>query len=131
MTSSRRWHLSSCRRIRRRYAPSVSTPYPSYATSTGGRQAPGQRRRGGGKPSGLDYRTLVEKYLEREEQGIWDETPPQLRKIYRTLARMDAPRLTIFLLYAELGSKAEVARRLGVHRSTIGRIIDRIRNELA
>lgn len=62
-----------------------------------------------------------------------DETPDRLRKIYRVLTRMarkDAPRLTIFLLYVELGSGAEVARRLGVHRSTISRLLKKIRREL-
>ena len=43
---------------------------------------------------------------------------------------MDAARLTIFLLFVELGSKVEVARRLAVHRNTIGRIIKELQEEL-
>lgn len=43
---------------------------------------------------------------------------------------MDAARLTIFLLFVELGSKVEVARRLEVHRNTIGRIIKKLQEEL-
>lgn len=69
--------------------------------------------------------------MTREGSGdIFDETPDQVRRMYRVLGGMDAPRLTIFLLYVELGSKVEVARRLGVHRNTVGRLIDKIRNEL-
>ncbi len=59
-----------------------------------------------------------------------DETPDALRKVYRVLGSMDAPRLTIFLLYVELGSGAEVARRLGVHRSTISRLLKKIREQM-
>ena len=59
-----------------------------------------------------------------------DETPDALRKVYRVLGNMDAPRLTIFLLYVELGSGAEVARRLGVHRSTISRLLKKIREQM-
>lgn len=43
---------------------------------------------------------------------------------------MDAARLTIFLLYVELGNKSEVARRLGAHRNTVCRIIESIRRQL-
>ncbi len=79
---------------------------------------------------GWNYKTLVAKYLTREAKGIFDESSEQTRAMYRGLARLSAPELTIFLLVVELGSKAEVARRLGVHRSTIGRIYKRIEEEL-
>ena len=52
------------------------------------------------------------------------------KRLYQRLARMDAARLTIFLLFVELGNKSEVARRLGAHRNTVSRIIDGIRREL-
>lgn len=70
------------------------------------------------------------KYLAEPSEGIWDERTEKVKAMYRVLARLEAPELTIFLLVVELGSKAEVARRLGVHRSTIGRIYKRIEEEL-
>ena len=70
------------------------------------------------------------KYLAEPSEGIWDERTEKVKEMYRVLARLEAPELTIFLLVVELGSKAEVARRLGVHRSTIGRIYKRIEEEL-
>lgn len=70
------------------------------------------------------------KYLAEPSEGIWDERTEKVKAMYRGLARLEAPELTIFLLVVELGSKAEVARRLGVHRSTIGRIYKRIEEEL-
>lgn len=70
------------------------------------------------------------KYLKEQNEGIWDERTEKVKAMYRVLARLEAPELTIFLLVVELGSKAEVARRLGVHRSTIGRIYKRIEEEL-
>lgn len=70
------------------------------------------------------------KYLTEPSEGIWDERTEKVKAMYRVLARLEAPELTIFLLVVELGSKAEVARRLGVHRSTIGRIYKRIEEEL-
>lgn len=72
-----------------------------------------------------NYRSLTEKYLTRTAD-IWDEHSDKERRMYKVLARLNAPDLTIFLLVVELGSIAEVARRLGVHRSTIGRIYHRI-----
>lgn len=70
------------------------------------------------------------KYLTGQSEGIWDERTEKAKAMYRGLARLEAAELTIFLLVVELGSKAEVARRLGVHRSTIGRIYQRIEKEL-
>lgn len=51
-------------------------------------------------------------------------------KMYKVLAGLDAARLTIFLLVVELGCISEVARRLKVHRSTVGRIFHRIEKEI-
>lgn len=50
--------------------------------------------------------------------------------MYAALKRLNAAKLTIFLLYVELENKTEVARRLGAHRNTVSRIIDGIRREL-
>lgn len=77
-----------------------------------------------------DYRALAEKYLCLTDMGIWEERRPQVLRMYRVLASLDAPRLTIFLLVVELGKISEVARRLKVHRSTIGRIYHRIEKEI-
>lgn len=71
----------------------------------------------------------MEEYLTGTE-GIWDERSERVRAVHRALARLDAPDLTIFLLVVELGSKAEVSRRLGVHRSTVGRIYARIERRI-
>ena len=76
----------------------------------------------------MDYKTLAEKYLTYQDRGIWNDE--KIISIYRKLARIDAARLTIFLLFVELGSKVEVARRLEVHRNTIGRIIKQLQEEL-
>lgn len=76
-----------------------------------------------------DYKKLAAKYL-RQDQGIWDETPDRVRKLYQALARIDAARLTIFLLCVELGNKTEVARRLKVHRNTIIRIYAAVTKEI-
>ena len=76
-----------------------------------------------------DYKRLASKYLKREE-GIWDETPDKVRRLYRALAKIDAARLTIFLLCVEIGNKTEVARRLGVHRNTILRIYAAVTKEI-
>lgn len=69
-----------------------------------------------------DYKRLAAKYLKKDDLGIWDETPEKVRRLYAALAKIDAARLTIFLLCVELENKTEVARRLGVHRNTIIRI---------
>lgn len=84
-------------------------------------------------PRGWDYKALAEKYLNRTETadgGIWETRPTQVLKMYKVLARLNAPELTIFLLVVELGTIAEVARRLGVHRSTVGRIYRKIEARL-
>ena len=80
-------------------------------------------------PAVWDYKRLADKYLG-EMRGIWDETPERVRRMYRALARLDAAELTIFLLVVELGSQAEAARRLKVHRSTIMRIYHRIEKKI-
>ncbi len=81
-------------------------------------------------PRGLDYKGLVEKYLSWKDSGIWEERDLKVRKMYRALAGLDASELTIFLLVVEVGSQAEVARRLKVHRSTIMRIYHRIEKKI-
>lgn len=81
-------------------------------------------------PRGWDYRTLAEKYLLSADSGIWEEREPRVLRMYRVLSRLTAPELTIFLLVVELGSQAEVARRLKVHRSTIMRIYHRIERRI-
>ena len=68
------------------------------------------------------------KYLTYEDRGIFADE--DRRVVFARLRRLDAARLTIFLLYVELGNKSEVARRLGAHRNTVSRIIDGIRREL-
>ena len=71
---------------------------------------------------------LTAKYLTWEDRGIFADEDK--RKVYAALKRLNAAKLTIFLLYVELENKTEVARRLGAHRNTVSRIIDGIRREL-
>lgn len=68
------------------------------------------------------------KYLTYEDRGIFADEDK--RAVFARLRRLDAARLTIFLLYVELGNKSEVARRLGAHRNTISRIIDGVRESV-
>lgn len=68
------------------------------------------------------------KYLTYEDRGIFADE--DRRVVFARLRRLDAARLTIFLLYVELGNKSEVARRLGAHRNTISRIIDGVRESV-
>lgn len=68
------------------------------------------------------------KYLTYEDRGIFADEDKQV--VFARLRRLDAARLTIFLLYVELGNKSEVARRLGAHRNTISRIIDGVRESV-
>lgn len=68
------------------------------------------------------------KYLTYEDRGIFADE--DRRAVFARLRRLDAARLTIFLLYVELGNKSEVARRLGAHRNTISRIIDGVRESV-
>lgn len=76
-----------------------------------------------------DYRRLVEKYIRRHDPGIW-ETDGRLPKMYGALNRLQASELTIFLLVVELGTIAEAARTLNVHRSTVCRIYHRIEKRI-
>lgn len=78
----------------------------------------------------LNWRTLTSKYLTREEKGIWSQDSEKVRAMYRALRRLDASEQTIFLLVVELGTIAEAARRLGVHRSTITRVYNRIKEKI-
>lgn len=80
--------------------------------------------------SALDWQTLTAKYLTREQKGIWCTDSEKVRAMYRALRRLDASEQTIFLLVVELGTIAEAARRLKVHRSTVTRIYNRIRNKI-
>lgn len=104
-----------------------------YEGSTTATAANGGESRGVGMPRGWDYKALVEKYLNRTEttdNGIWETRQPEVLRMYKVLARLGAAELTIFLLVVELETIAEVARRLKVHRSTIGRIYHRIEQRL-
>ena len=73
----------------------------------------------------------MSKYLKRETCKSWEEigddwSEKRKARMYKALSKLDAPSLTIFLLCIELGSQAEVARRLKVHRSTVMRIYNKI-----
>lgn len=102
-------------------------------TSPATTEANGGKKRGVGKASGLNYKGLVEKYLQRQTPSFL-EVDERKEKMYKCLEEMQAPQLTIFLLCVETGSIAEVARMLKVHRETLRRIYNRIvkklRNEL-
>lgn len=76
----------------------------------------------------MTFLKLREKYLTYEDRGVFEDEDRV--RVFRKLAKMDIARLTIFLLFVELGNKSEVARRLGAHRNTVSRIIDGIRREL-
>lgn len=76
----------------------------------------------------MTYQALTAKYLTFEDKGIFADEDK--RKVYAALRRLDAAKLTIFLLYVELENKTEVARRLGAHRNTVSMIIERIRKEV-
>ena len=54
----------------------------------------------------------------------------RLPKMYRVLAQLTPSELTIFLLVVELGTIAEVARRLRCHRNTVSRIYHRIEKRI-
>ena len=101
--------------------------------NTGEGTAAGTRCKAAGLRRGLDYKALVQKYLHSTETtcgGIWEDRKPEVLKMYRVLARLNAPDLTIFLLCVETDNFSEVARKLKVHRSTITRIYHRIEKQL-
>ena len=101
---------------------------PSLSTSISDAGAGGTSARGDGRRCELTFLKLREKYLTYEDEGVFADE--DRARLYQRLARMDAARLTIFLLFVELGNKSEVARRLGAHRNTVSRIIEGIRREL-
>lgn len=80
-------------------------------------------------PAAWDYRTLAEKYMRTADLGIWEEDT-RLPKMYKVLAGLMPSDLTIFLLVVELGTIAEVARRLKVHRSTVCRVFHKIEKRI-
>ena len=128
MTWRKMSRSSSCRLLQDISGSSESSPSASSGISISLREEISTSASGDGKRTGLDYKTLAEKYLTYQDRGIWNDE--KIISIYRKLARIDAARLTIFLLFVELGSKVEVARRLEVHRNTIGRIIKQLQEEL-
>ena len=127
-TYGKRWR-KSCLRQRARYPISERSRCQSYRGSTEARKAAGGADTGVGLPPVTDYRTLTEKYIRTTDLGIW-EVDMRLPKIYKALAHLTPSELTIFLLVVELGTIAEVARRLKCHRSTVHRIYHRIEKRL-
>lgn len=67
--------------------------------------------------------------MRTADLGIWEEDM-RLPKMYRVLAQLTPSELTIFLLVVELGTIAEVARRLRCHRNTVSRIYHRIEKRI-
>lgn len=128
MTSRKMSRSSSSPLLQDTSGSSGSSPSESSDTSISRHEEDSTRRSEDGRREGLDYRSLARKYLTYRDEGIWSDE--KKASIYRKLERMDAARLTIFLLFVELGSKVEVARRLEVHRNTIGRIIKKLQEEL-
>lgn len=130
MTLGRRSQLYSCPRQRRRCKTLRSSLWELSSVSTTAARVPGFSPSAPGMNNGLDWQTLTAKYLTREQKGIWCTDSEKVRAMYRALRRLDASEQTIFLLVVELGTIAEAARRLKVHRSTVTRIYNRIKNKI-
>lgn len=127
-TYGKRWR-KSCSRQRARYVTLEPIRCQSYKGSTEARRAAGGDDTGVGMQPVTDYKTLTEKYIRKADLGIWEEDM-RLPKIYKALSKLLPSELTIFLLVVELGTIAEVARRLKVHRSTVHRIYHRIEKRI-
>lgn len=130
LRSSSNTPLSDCSRTRGKFGTGKGMHSDSYGGSIipGGRN--GGKSRGVGLPAVWDYKALTEKYLTETDRGIWEERSIRVRRMYKTLAGLNAAELTIFLLVVELGSCSAVARRLKVHRSTTTRIYHRIEKKI-
>ena len=129
-TYARRWPSYSLQPLPRKSPTSRATLWGLSDGSTTHARVLGITSTEPGMSIALNWRTLTSKYLTREEKGIWSQDSEKVRAMYRALRRLDASEQTIFLLVVELGTIAEAARRLGVHRSTITRVYNRIKEKI-
>lgn len=130
-TLSKRLPLSCSRHLRRKSKTLHATLWELSNGSITAARVPGILLTEPGMSNALNWQTLTEKYLNKEDLGIWSTDSERVRGMYRALRRLDASEQTIFLLTVELGNIAEVARRLNCHRSTVTRIYNKIREKIS